>query len=172
MNELTVLMHLLSKKENKFQIGATKKDILKNLNIKGKNKSIYFQNIITHLSNYLEPLGLQVRFNPLNACWYISFDPETLIPQELSLLEKETTELEKKREERLSADLFDLLEFVDRLNKVGDSPSYKDVGDEFKITRTTARKRIKELIDKGLLLERKSGRFKHLVLTERGKYSL
>ena len=77
MNELTILMHLLSKKSNKFQIGATKKDILKNLNVKDKNKSIYFQNIINNLSNYLEPLGFQVRFNPLNSYWYISFDPES-----------------------------------------------------------------------------------------------
>ena len=77
MNELTVLMHLLSKKISKSQIGATKQEILKNLNVKDKNKSIYFQTMISNLSNYLEPLGLQVRFNPLNSYWYISFDPET-----------------------------------------------------------------------------------------------
>lgn len=77
MNELTVLMHLLSKKISKSQIGATKQEILKNLNVKDKNKSIYFQTMINNLSNYLGPLGLQVRFNPLNSYWYISFDPET-----------------------------------------------------------------------------------------------
>lgn len=77
MNELTVLMYLLSKKTNKSQIGATKEDILNALNVKDRNKTIYFQNVINNLSNYLEPLGLQVRFNPLNSFWYISFDPET-----------------------------------------------------------------------------------------------
>ena len=77
MNELTVLMHLLSKKINYSQIGATQKEILNALNVKDKNKAIYFQNIIKNLSKYLEPLGLQVRFNPLNSYWYISFDPET-----------------------------------------------------------------------------------------------
>jgi len=77
MNELTVLMHLLSKKITKSQIGATQEEILKALNIKDKNKTIYFQNLIKNLTNYLEPLGLQVRFNPLNSYWYISFDPET-----------------------------------------------------------------------------------------------
>jgi len=74
MNELTVLMNLLSKKINLYQIGATEKDILDALNVKDKNKSIYFQNLIKHLSNYLEPLGLQIRFNPLNSHWYISFN--------------------------------------------------------------------------------------------------
>lgn len=77
MNELTVLMHLLSKKTSKSQIGATKGEILNALNIKDRNKTIYFQNIINNLSSYLEPLGLQVRFNPLNSYWYISFEPET-----------------------------------------------------------------------------------------------
>ncbi len=77
MNELSVIIHLLSKKENISKIGSTKKEILNALNVKDKNKSIYFQNLINIVSNYLEPLGLQVRFNPLNSYWYISFDPET-----------------------------------------------------------------------------------------------
>jgi hypothetical protein len=77
MNELTVLIHLLSKKANVSEIGATQEEILKALNITNKNKSFYFQNTIKNLANYLEPLGLQVRFNPLNSHWYISFDTET-----------------------------------------------------------------------------------------------
>jgi hypothetical protein len=77
LNEMTILMHLLSKKLNNSKIGATKEEILKTLNVQDKNKSIYFQNSLNHLSNYLEPLGLQIRFNPLNSYWYISFDPET-----------------------------------------------------------------------------------------------
>ncbi|MFX1419696.1 MAG: hypothetical protein ACFE9N_12315 [Promethearchaeota archaeon] len=76
MNELTIMMHLLSKKVNNSQIGATQEEILNTLNVKDKNKVIYFQNMIKNLSSYLKPLGLQVRFNPLNSYWYISFDPE------------------------------------------------------------------------------------------------
>ena len=45
MNELTILMHLLSKR-NKFEIGATQDEIVRTLNVKGKNKTIYFQNLI------------------------------------------------------------------------------------------------------------------------------
>ncbi|MFX0038916.1 MAG: hypothetical protein ACFFCY_10210 [Promethearchaeota archaeon] len=77
MNELTILMHFLSKKTNKFQIGATQEEILKRLNVNDKNKTIHFQNLINNLANYLKPLGLQVRFNPLNSYWYIIFEPET-----------------------------------------------------------------------------------------------
>lgn len=76
MNEIMILMYLLSRKTYKSQIGATKEEILDLLNVKNKNKFIYFQNVINNLSNYLEPLGLQVRFNPLNSYWYISFDME------------------------------------------------------------------------------------------------
>lgn len=77
LNEVTLLMYLLSRKSSVSQIGATKKEILENLNLKNKNKSIYFQDLITNLSNYIEPLGLQVRYNPLNSHWFISFDTDT-----------------------------------------------------------------------------------------------
>ena len=77
MNELTILMHLLSTKKNKSQIGASKEEILKALNIHGKNESIYFHSLITHLSSYIEPLGLQIRFNPLSARWYMAFERYT-----------------------------------------------------------------------------------------------
>ena len=76
MNELSILMHLLSKKRGAYQIGAAEEEILDILNVKNKNKSIYFQNLITGLSNYLIPLGLRVRFNSLNSHWYLSSDNE------------------------------------------------------------------------------------------------
>jgi len=78
MNEISILMHLLSRKKNLYQIGATKKEILDVLNVKNKNKSIYFQNLITGLSNYLEPLGLQVKFNSLNAHWFINYENDVI----------------------------------------------------------------------------------------------
>lgn len=74
MNELTILMHLLSEKINNVQIGATKEEVIKKLNLYGKNESVYFHNLITHLSSYIEPLGLQIRFNPLSSRWYIAFE--------------------------------------------------------------------------------------------------
>ncbi|NHJ21347.1 MAG: hypothetical protein EAX91_10410 [Candidatus Lokiarchaeota archaeon] len=76
MNEMSILMHLLSKKRSAYQIGATEEEILDILNVKNKNKSIYFQNLIVGLSNYLIPLGLQIKFNSLNLHWYLSSDKE------------------------------------------------------------------------------------------------
>ncbi len=128
------------------------------------------QNSFKEALNFIQHLN--ETFYARKAILIISLDPETLNAQELSLLEKETSILEKRHEVRLSADLLDLLEFVNNRNRVGESPSYKQVGDEFRISRTTARKRIGELINKGLLIEKKSGRFKYLILTEKGKESL
>jgi hypothetical protein len=77
MNEFTILMHLLSKTADRFEMGATKEEIIKKLNLQNKNESVYFQNLIVQLSNYLGPLGLQIRFNPLSSRWYIAFEMAT-----------------------------------------------------------------------------------------------
>jgi len=74
MNEISILMHLLTKKIGDHDIGATKKEILESLNVKHRSKGAYFHVLITNLSNYVEPLGLRVQFNPLNSHWFISFD--------------------------------------------------------------------------------------------------
>jgi hypothetical protein len=76
MNEMSILMHLLSKKRSIYEIGATEEEIIDILNVKNKNKSIYLQNLMKGLSNYLVPLGLHVKFNSLNSHWFISSDNE------------------------------------------------------------------------------------------------
>jgi len=76
MNEISILMHMLSNKNNLYQIGASKREILHTLNVKNKNKSVYFQNLVTNLSKYIEPLGLQIRYNPINSYWFITYDSE------------------------------------------------------------------------------------------------
>ena len=76
MNELSILMQLLSRKMDKFRVGATKKEILHSLNLKNRNKSVYFYRLITQLSQYIEPLGLQIRFNSMDSHWFLSHDSD------------------------------------------------------------------------------------------------
>ncbi|MFX1498214.1 MAG: hypothetical protein ACFFBH_11850 [Promethearchaeota archaeon] len=76
MNEISILMHLLSRREDLTHIGATEEQVLEALNITFKNKSLHFQNLITELSKLIEPIGFQIRFNPLNSHWFITFEPE------------------------------------------------------------------------------------------------
>lgn len=77
INEFSILMNLLSRRVNKNQIGATKKEIMNALNLKEKKDNYYLQELLTELSNYIEPLGLYIRFNPMDDHWFISHDFET-----------------------------------------------------------------------------------------------
>jgi hypothetical protein len=68
-------MHLLSQKSNDSKIiGVTKKEVCNYLDLPNKNRNFYFQELITNLADYIKPLGLQIRFNPINAHWYLSFE--------------------------------------------------------------------------------------------------
>lgn len=57
-------------------MGASKKEIIEKLHITGKNEQVYFHKLISNLSKYIEPLGLFIRFNPLDNHWFISYDME------------------------------------------------------------------------------------------------
>lgn len=76
MNELMIVMHLLSRRINKYQIGATEEEICSKLNISRKHQTSSFNQLIINLSKYIEVLGLNVRYNPIDSHWYIIFEPE------------------------------------------------------------------------------------------------
>lgn len=99
----------------------------------------------------------------------ISVDPATLDEREAKLLEKETKAVELKGEAELTEELYALLRFVHEQNLRGVKPAYKDVTRKLDVTRTTARKRVKILLSKGLLVEERAGRNKFLSLSDRGK---
>lgn len=99
-------------------------------------------------------------------------DPDTLSSQELSLLEKEIPRVEAKYYIKLEADRLDILDFIKKENDEARTPVHKDIMETFSITRPTATKKIKELKAKGLIIEKKKGRFKTLELTAKGKEAL
>lgn len=99
----------------------------------------------------------------------VVIDPETLSPQELSLLEKETEAVETKYTVDLDTKIFEILEFIKRENDEGHSPVYKDVMKAFNITRPTTSIKLKELIIKDLVIVQKRGRFKSLNITDKGR---
>jgi uncharacterized membrane protein len=99
----------------------------------------------------------------------ISAEPETLNALELSFSEEETKEARLKAEPTFPEDLYEILEFIHQQNELGKKPSYKDITKQFGITRATTRKRIKRLKNRGLVIDRKKGRFKVLELTDKGR---
>ena len=76
MNEISVLMYLLSKRSSQHKIGATREEIMEILNPGKKAEDFLFNDLINKLSNYIEPLGLQINYNSLNSHWYLSVKNE------------------------------------------------------------------------------------------------
>lgn len=75
-----MLLHLLTRKrgENGERIGSTAEEIVKALDFGEKNQFFQFNRIIINFSQYIQPLGLSLRFNPMNAHWYLIQDKETV----------------------------------------------------------------------------------------------
>ncbi len=123
-------------------------------------------------ASFKEVLGFIQRLRELfylgKGVLIISMDPDTLGPQEYSLLEKETSEVKLRVEPDMPLDLWGILEFVHQQNIQGKKPSQKVIVEKFGVTRTTTRKRIKRLCDMGLMMYSKNGRYKIWELTESG----
>ena len=75
---MSIVMHMLSRKEDGFKMGATENEILKSLSFSSNNKNahIYFQELINNISKYIEPLGFQIKFNPIDDNWFIAHEME------------------------------------------------------------------------------------------------
>ncbi|MFH1404242.1 MAG: DUF835 domain-containing protein [Candidatus Altiarchaeota archaeon] len=99
----------------------------------------------------------------------VSLDPSTISQDQLSLIRKEMEDVSYSESMVLNETLYDLLEYVFAENNSRKLPSFKNVTNKFDITKTTARKRIYELENKGLLRIVEQGKFKLLEVTERGK---
>jgi hypothetical protein len=95
-------------------------------------------------------------------------DPSTVGQEELSRLEKDAPILEAKRAIILPDELQEILVHVNQQNRMDIEPSYKAIGKRFRITKTTTRKRIQQLLILELLAESKRGRTKVLRVSDKG----
>ena len=101
----------------------------------------------------------------------LSIDPVTVSQKELRHLEKETREIEPSFKGGITEKLLAILRFVYSQNTTGVKPSYTDIGNELKLSKPTARKKIRKLVYAGYLVEVASGRTKVVELTEKGRNS-
>lgn len=76
MNEFSLLVHFLTRKINPLQKGATEDEIIDALNLKGKTRFTQLHDIMNNLSKYIQPLGLHIKFNPLDFHWFITHEEE------------------------------------------------------------------------------------------------
>ncbi|MFQ5887383.1 MAG: DUF835 domain-containing protein [Candidatus Hydrothermarchaeales archaeon] len=102
----------------------------------------------------------------------LSVDPSTFAKRELRLLEKEAMEVEPMHKVKMTEKLFVILRFIYEQNSRGIKPAHKDVGLEVGISRPTVRKRIRQLVFAGYLVEVLKGNRKVLELTDKGKILL
>ncbi|MBD3387781.1 MAG: DUF835 domain-containing protein [Candidatus Altiarchaeales archaeon] len=99
----------------------------------------------------------------------VSLDSGTLSREEVALLLQELEDLTNVEKVTLGEPLYSVLLFVYSENTRRRTPSFKSVTRKFEITKTTARKRIYDLEDKGLLRILNQGRYKFLEVTEKGR---
>jgi predicted transcriptional regulator len=99
----------------------------------------------------------------------ISLDPGTLGPMELRGFEKEALEIQTRTSNGLPGDMMETLKYVYQQNVVGVKPTMTGLCTELRLSRPTARKRIRMLVRTGHLLLSARGRTKVLELTEKGR---
>jgi len=72
----------------------------------------------------------------------------------------------------LDTNLFAILNYIYEKNKTNDFVYQKNICNHFSISKVTTQKRIKSLVNKGLISFKKRGRIKNLFITEKGKQLL
>jgi PAS domain S-box-containing protein len=97
----------------------------------------------------------------------ISIDPDIIDNKELSLIEKETIELEPRQKLLLDDDQIRILKYIFKQNLLTNKPSYTDLCDNLHTSKPTMRNKIRTLKEKGYLIEYKSGNKKLLEISEK-----
>jgi PAS domain S-box-containing protein len=99
----------------------------------------------------------------------MAIDPSILATRELRLLEKEALEVNPKSKIKLPEDLLETLKFVYTKNGLGVKPPRTNLCGELGISYPTARKRIRQLVLSGYLMDIASGNRRVLEITEKGR---
>ncbi len=102
----------------------------------------------------------------------LSVNPDLVEKSQLNAIEAETIDLYGKHlkgKVELTETEMKILQFVNENNVVSRLVSYKDITNEFKITKPTTRAKVSRLQSMGLLQVEQRGRFKSLKITSTGR---
>jgi DNA-binding MarR family transcriptional regulator len=176
--DLNIPFVWLTKQKNKDFLTSTNVNVLKikiREFIKANKKSIILLDRLDYLINMqgfnnVLKFIYEVNDDVLNnkAILLLNINPLTLSQQELTLLEQELHDMPKPRsymQLELQDDMHEILVFVNNSEKI----SFKHISKKFSITKTTTRKRINKLEERGLVTVKKNGRNKVVRITESGK---
>ncbi len=164
----------LSERKGKRTIRARAGDILKEIGACGFTNVI----LIDRLDYIVSRMGFKKTLRLIQdlkeVAYYndniiiISIDPETLSPREAAQLIKETREIIPLQKAWLPDSLFEVLKFIYNQNRMGIKPSHTKASRDIGISKPTAGKRIRQLIELGYVMEGVKGKSKVLELTPEG----
>jgi PAS domain S-box-containing protein len=99
----------------------------------------------------------------------LSLESATVSERKLRILEKETRQIEPRFMAKIAEEFLEILRFVYQQNNLGLKPSYSGIGEGLQISRPTVRKRVKQLVMTGYLLEQKKGKSKIVEISGKGR---
>ncbi len=102
----------------------------------------------------------------------LSLNPETINKTELRLIEAETIDLldkDLKKGIELSELEYEILKLINERNVKNRLVSFKDITNNFKITKPTTRSKVNKLLSKGLINVEQNGRVKSIKITSAGR---
>ena len=99
----------------------------------------------------------------------LSLDPATVEGRFLRALEKETLAVEPRSRPTVTADQQDMLGYIHRQSLLGARPTLTELGRALKLSKPTARKKVRDLVRRGFLALSPRGRTKLLELTDLGR---
>lgn len=150
---------------------------IKQVAIKEKKTVLFVDGIhyfVTHFSfneviNALYEINETIADSSVILLFY--FDPEIFSSDELAILRNEFERLPSKKIDdiKIKDELFDILKFIEEENKKNALVSYKKIMSRFDIVYYTASKRVKELVDEGLVFTKKYGKSRVVHLSEKAK---
>lgn len=97
----------------------------------------------------------------------ISIDLFTINGIKLNQLEKETNKIETRFKIKIPEDMREILQYIYQQNIIDVKPSYSQIASYVNCSKPTIRKKLRELIGHGYLIEYSKGRKKVLESTEK-----
>jgi PAS domain S-box-containing protein len=99
----------------------------------------------------------------------VSMDTSTMKEDELNIMQKEFNEIELRQIPRPPEELFEIAKLIYERNSAGIKPSFSEIGAELSLSKPTFRKRVRNLISSGYVVEVSKGNRKVLELTQKGR---
>ncbi|MHA1944771.1 MAG: PAS domain S-box protein [Candidatus Hodarchaeales archaeon] len=166
MNEKFDFIHLSSKNKLEKLLSEMEKAPPKSVYLLDRLEYIFLTEGFERAVKIIYQLSEIAYFS--NLVILLSIDDSSLSEREIAVLEKETLSIEPRSMARVSEEFLEILRYIFQQNNIGTNPSYSEVGEQLRVSRPTLRKRIKQLLATGYLVERKIGKTKSLELSSKG----